>query len=108
VWYFMLNTLKVNTKRAFAIIIKRLFMSIVSIKVLKERLGSVEQRLSLVDSYDLEIHEMCMLLRANVDDVNSIIELNTHNEESLAKIDQLISNLLVGVNSIHEGDVPST
>lgn len=83
-------------------------MSELSIKVLKDRLGSVKHRLSLVDSHDLEIKEMCMLLRANVDDVNLILERNSHTEESLVKIEQLVSNLLVGVDSIQKEDVPST
>lgn len=79
-------------------------MSMLSIDVLKERLRSVEQRLSLVESQDLETNEMCMLLRANVDDVKTIIDSNTHTEESLFEIDQVISNLFIGVNSIQQED----
>lgn len=75
-------------------------MKILSIVDLSIRLEGISQSITEVDNDDLEKQEMCMLLKANVDDLKSVLAVCDEEQQSLIKISNVIAGIEGGVKAL--------
>lgn len=67
-----------------------------------ERIELARSRLSIVKVKSVEIAEMTMLLRANLDDVEMILNEGSGEQLSLFDLDDLISEIIIGIESLQD------
>lgn len=76
-------------------------MSEISAVSLKVRLDAALQDVVGVDSNDSEKQEMCMLLKANIDDMHNVLEASDTDQQSLSRILEIIIIIEVATKSLN-------